>query len=158
MIGFPVRDKVDEIALQLLRVLLRDEPCELEVLSPEMLSGERVARVETQRPSAVCLTSLPPGDLTALRQVCKRLRARQPEIKLIVGRLGAAKKTARSAELLRAAGAQEVISTLTELRDAVQRLVRELNTVEAVKFRIGLRLAALGHSRRRSLEPPLPRA
>ncbi len=133
LIGFPVRDKVDEIALQLLRVLLRDEPCELEVLSAEMLSGERVARVETQRPAAVCLTSLPPGDLTALRHACKRLRARQPEIKLIVGRLGAAKKTARSAELLRAAGAQEVISTLTELRDAVQRLVRELNTVEAVK-------------------------
>ena len=135
LIGFPVRDKVDEIALQLLRVLLRDEPCELEVLSAEMLIGERVATVETQRPSAVCLTSLPPGDLTALRHVCKRLRARQPEIKLIVARLGAAKKTARSAELLRAAGAQEVISTLTELRDAVQRLVRELNTVEAVKLR-----------------------
>ena len=135
LIGFPVRDKVDEIALQLLGVLLRDEPCELTILSPDMLIGERVAQVETQRPAVVCLTSLPPGDLTALRHACKRLRTRLPEVKLIVGRLGAPKATARSGELLHAAGAQQVIATLSELRDVVRRLVRELHPVEAVKLR-----------------------
>jgi hypothetical protein len=95
-----------------------------------MLVGERIAEVEKQKPAAVCIASLPPGDLTALRHVCKRLHTLQPELKLIVGRLCAQKATARSEELLRAAGAQLVAPTLAELREAVQRLVRELQPAE----------------------------
>jgi hypothetical protein len=126
LIGFPVRDEIDGIALQLVGGLLRDEHCELKTLPADMLIGERIAEIEKQKPAAVCVVSLPPGDLTALRHACKRLRARLPELRLIVGRLGAPKATARSDELLRAAGALQVLPTLAELRDALQRLVREL--------------------------------
>jgi predicted PurR-regulated permease PerM len=126
LIGFPVRDEVEETALQLLGVLLRNEHCELRTLSPDTLIGERMAEVEKRKPAAVCIASLPPGDLTALRHVCKRLHTRLPDLKLVVGRLGAPKATARSEELLRAAGAQLVVPTLAELSEAVQRLAREL--------------------------------
>src|SRR5690606_21571050 len=39
LIGMPVRDTLDDIALQLLRVLLREAHCTLEILSPETLIG-----------------------------------------------------------------------------------------------------------------------
>ena len=125
LIGFPVRDKLDEIALELLGAMLREEPCKLEILSPEMLVGERIAEVVARRPAAVCIPSLPPGDLTATRHACKRLRARVPGLPVIVGRLSASKSPARSQDLLRAAGARHVAVSLEELRDFLRPVVRD---------------------------------
>ena len=124
LIGMPVRDTLDEIALQLLGVMLREAHCTLEILSPEALIGERIAAVEERKPAAVCIASLP-GDLAATRHVCKRLRARLPNLPLIVGRLlNARKAPERSVQLLKAAGAQHVAATLEELRDLLQQVVR----------------------------------
>src|SRR5690606_31099021 len=96
VIGLPVRDNLDELALQLLRVLLGEEPCELEIVPAEALVGEKIAEIEERRPAAVCVLSLPPGDLTAMRHAAKRLRARVTGIPVIVGRLGGSGATARS--------------------------------------------------------------
>jgi predicted PurR-regulated permease PerM len=131
LIGFPVRDRLDEIVMQVLQVLLRKEDCELEVLSTDRLIAERIAEIETRAPTAVCIPSLPPGDLTLTRHVCKRLRARLPAINLIVGRLGAPDATERSGELLRMAGAQQVVNTLEELRDALITIVRGVRPSKA---------------------------
>lgn len=123
LIGMPVRDTLDDIALRLLRMMLREVHCTLEILSPETLIGERIAEVETRKPAAVCIASLPGGQM-ATRHVCKRLRARLPGLPLIVGRLlNSRKVTARSRQLLKAAGAQHVASTLEELRDLLQQVV-----------------------------------
>jgi hypothetical protein len=124
LIGMPVRDPLDDIALQLLAVMLREVHCTLEILSPQTLIGERIAEVEGRKPAAVCIASLP-GDLMATRHVCKRLRARLPGLSLMVGRLLSSRKAPeRSCQLLKAAGAQHVVSTLEELRDLLQQVVR----------------------------------
>ncbi|HEX2138898.1 MAG TPA: AI-2E family transporter [Woeseiaceae bacterium] len=124
LIGMPVRDTLDDIALQLLGVLLRETDCTLQILSPEALIGERIAEVEARKPAAVCIASLP-GDLMATRHVCKRLRARLPAVPLIVGRLlNSRSAPERSRQLLKAAGAQHVVSTLDEFRDLLQQVVR----------------------------------
>ena len=124
LIGMPVRDTLDEIALQLLGVLLREAHCTLDILSPDTLIGERIAAVEERKPAAVCIASLP-GDLAATRHICKRLRARLPNLYLIVGRLlNSRKAPERSVRLLKAAGAQQVSATLEELRDLLQQVVR----------------------------------
>jgi predicted PurR-regulated permease PerM len=125
LIGFPVRDKLDELALQLLAVTLREEHCDLEILPSQMLLGERIAVVEARAPAAVCIPSLPPGGLTATRHVCKRLRTRFPELNLIVGRFGDPEVPARSRQLLREAGARQVVSTMKELGDILRQLVRD---------------------------------
>src|SRR5690606_10298900 len=104
VIGVPVRDKVDEIALQLLAVLLRRERCDFEILPSEALLGEKIAEVEAKRPAAVCVLSLPPGDLTATRHAAKRLRARVPSVAVVFGRLGGGAATERSRRLLRTVG------------------------------------------------------
>jgi predicted PurR-regulated permease PerM len=126
LMGFPVRDRLDEIVMQLLQVLLREEDCDLEILSMDRLIAERIAEIKTRRPAAVCIPSLPPGDLSLTRHVCKRLRAQVPEINLIVGRLGAPDAPERSGERLRMAGAQQVVDTLEELRDALTAIVQRV--------------------------------
>jgi predicted PurR-regulated permease PerM len=128
LIGMPVRDTLDDIALQLLRVLLREAHCTLEILSPETLVGERISEVEERKPAAVCIASLP-GELAATRHVCKRLRARLPNLPLIVGRLVNARQAPeRSVQLLKAAGAQHVAATLEGMRDLLQQVVRNRRT------------------------------
>lgn len=125
LIGFPVRDRLDAIALELLGVMLRDEPCTVEVLSPEMLVGERIAEVEARKPAAVCVISLPPGDLTAARHASKRLRARIPSVPVFVGRLGGPATPHRSRRLLQSAGARDVEFSLVGLAELLRPIVRE---------------------------------
>ncbi|HEX6994715.1 MAG TPA: AI-2E family transporter [Gammaproteobacteria bacterium] len=125
VIGLPVRDRVDEIALELLGVLLKKEPCELDVVSAEALVGEKIAEVETRRPAAVCVVTLPPGDLTATRHAAKRLRARVPGVAVIVGRLGGGAAAARSRHLLRTAGVRDVGFSLAKLAELLGQIVRE---------------------------------
>jgi predicted PurR-regulated permease PerM len=130
LIGSP-GDELDSIALRLLAVVLRDEHCDLEILPHEMLIGERIAQVEAQRPAAVCIPSLPPGDLTPTRHASKRLRARLPALKLIVGRLGDQQAPVRSTRILRGAGAQQVAASLAEMREALLPIVREARSAAA---------------------------
>ena len=127
LIGLPAGEGLDEIALELLRALLRERQCELEILSPELLIGERIADIEERAPAAVCIPSLPPGDLTATRNLCKRLRARLPEQRLVIGRLGAARALERARQLLHGAGADEVAGTLAELSDTLASIARAGN-------------------------------
>ena len=144
LIGMPVRDTLDDVALEVLGVLLREVHCTFEILSPETLIGERIAEVEARKPAAVCIASLP-GDLMATRHVCKRLRARLPELPLIVGRLlNSRKAPERSCQLLKAAGARHVASTLEELRDLLQQVVRNARpgaTAEELQLNPGLAAA-----------------
>lgn len=124
--GFPVRDELDELALELLQVLLGPAPCKLDILSSEKLVGERIGRLEELAPSAVCVVSLGPGDLSATRYAVKRLRTRLPELRLVVGRLGADDSPQRARQLARAAGLQRVAGTLEELRGALLPVVRAI--------------------------------
>jgi predicted PurR-regulated permease PerM len=122
--GLPPQDKLDEIVLLILQVLLRREPrSELMILSAEQLVGERVAAVEARPPDAVCIPSLPPGDLAATRGACKRLRAALPRVPIIVGRIGNRRLSERGRQSLIDAGASTVVETLEEFRDALLAIV-----------------------------------
>lgn len=124
LIGVPVRDALDSLALQLLGVMLRESRCVLEILPADTLIGERIAEVEARQPAAVCVVSLP-GELTTTRHLCKRLRARLPGLPIVVGRLLSSRKAPeRSCQLLKSAGAEHVASTLEEFRDLLRQVVR----------------------------------
>ena len=123
--GFPVRDRLDALALELLAVLLRDEPCDVEILSPETLVGERIAKVEAGKPAAVCVLSLPPGDLTASRQAAKRIRARVPGVPIVAGRLGRYGAPPRSRDRLREVGVRDVEFSIARLAEVLRPIVRD---------------------------------
>ena len=119
IIGCPVSDEADELSLLMLRQILDPVRYELEIIADELLAAEIVEQIAEKKPALVCLASLPPGGLAQTRYLCKRLRARFPDSKLIVGRWGS--QTDNSNALLDA-GADKTGSTMIETRDHIIQL------------------------------------
>jgi hypothetical protein len=69
----------------------------------------------------VCLGALPASGLAAhTRYLCKRLRARCPDLRIVVGRWGLRESTGPARRQLEAAGASYVGTTLVETREHLQ--------------------------------------
>jgi predicted PurR-regulated permease PerM len=119
IVGCPVRDEAEELALLMCRQLLATSryEYEIEVLADEALTSEVIEEVAAKRPALICLVSLPPGGLAQTRYLCKRLRVRFPDTRVLVGRLET--QTANHRDALLDAGADKVATTLVELRDQV---------------------------------------
>jgi hypothetical protein len=119
IIGCPVRDEADELSLLMLRQLLDPVRYELEIIADELLAAEIVDQIAEKKPALVCLASLPPGGLAQTRYLCKRLCARFPDSKLVVGRWGS--RTDNSNALFDA-GALKTGNTMIETRDHIIQL------------------------------------
>jgi predicted PurR-regulated permease PerM len=128
--GCPARDAVDELALQMFRQLLDPTRSALEIVSPEVLTAEVLSLVEQQRVGLICIAALPPGALAPTRYLCKRLRVRFPELKIVVGRWGFIGNIQEDRTRLLSAGADEVAMTLRETRSHVMQLIPLLSTLE----------------------------
>ena len=123
VIGFPARDRADELALQMLGAAFCAE-CDLEILSSDALISENISRVEESDAACVCLMSVPPGDLAQARQICKKLRARFPDLRIVAGRLGARGISEKSRDMLLSAGADRALGTLADLRQTLLPIVQ----------------------------------
>jgi predicted PurR-regulated permease PerM len=130
ILGCPAHDEADELALLMLRHLLDPTRYSLQVISAEMLTAEVLTVVEEQQVELICIASLPPGALAPTRYLCKRLRARFPECKIVVGRWGLREDWDKPQALLREAGADEVGMTLHETSNQVIQLSQLLPTFE----------------------------
>jgi hypothetical protein len=127
--GCPARDALDELALLMFRQLLDPTRSTLEIVSPEVLTAEVLSLVEQQRVGLICIAALPPGALAPTRYLCKRLRIRFPELKIVVGRWGFTGNTQEDRTRLLSAGADEVAMTLRETRSHVMQLIPLLATL-----------------------------
>ncbi len=116
ILGCPGHDEGDRLALEMLRQLLDPAVWEVEVLSLEMLSAEQVALAGEKAPAILCIGALPPGGLAHTRYLCKRLRVRLPQAKIVVGRWGLKDDVEQNEEQLREAGADQVETTLLQTR------------------------------------------
>jgi predicted PurR-regulated permease PerM len=114
IVGCPARDDADALALVMFQHLLDPGRYALEIASAEMLTAEVVSLVGEQGIDLICIAALPPGATTPTRYLCKRLRARFPACKIMVGRWGWTGEGEANQALLRAAGADEVSMTLRE--------------------------------------------
>ena len=88
LLGCPGHDEADALALEMFRQLFDPASWDVKVLSIEMLSSELVERAGEKAPEIVCIAALPPGGLAHTRYLCKRLRARLPDVRIVVGRWG----------------------------------------------------------------------
>lgn len=80
----PVRDESDELAALMLAQTLETEGFEAISLSP-MRVDEIAAAVDSGEPDAVFLTALPPVGLARCHRIYRTLRARHPELRILVG-------------------------------------------------------------------------
>jgi len=116
ILGVASRDENDAVALRMLRHLLQGEACELDIVGADVLTSELLALIEEKEPAAICIAALPPGGLARARFLCKRLRKRFPRLQILVGRWGLHVAAANPWKSLRAAGANQVKTTLLETR------------------------------------------
>jgi hypothetical protein len=121
ILGCAARDAADETALEMLQRILDPGVCQLEIVSTDRLVSEVVALVAQERPSIVCIASLPPGGLAHTRLLCKRLRSRYRTLKIVVGRWGLKSNVERNREQLLTAGADHFA---TSLHDSCTQLVQ----------------------------------
>ena len=87
--GCPAHDAEDGVALEMLQHVLDSARWDVELIAAGTLTAELLDRVAERRPGAVCIAAIPPGGLAHTRYLCKRLRSRFPELRILVGRWGA---------------------------------------------------------------------
>ena len=123
VLGVPARNAVEELLWEMLSQLL-DVRFETESMGADALVSEVVSSIaEPGATDLVCITSFPPGGLSQLRHLCKRLRAQRPDLEILVVRAARPDDSAEVTRSLVDAGASHVAYTLDE---ATARIARQL--------------------------------
>jgi hypothetical protein len=123
ILACPARNQADRLALEMLRQLLDPAKWVVDVAAVETLTADLVGQVAEQAPALVCIGALPPGGLAHARYLCKKLRARFPEVKVIVGRWGLAGNVEANREQLQNAGADLTATTMLETQSQLNSLL-----------------------------------
>jgi len=119
ILGCPARDEADELALHMFRQLLDCSRYEIDVMSDAVLTSEVVALIGEKSPAMIFIATVSAGGLAQTRYLCKRLRARFPNLKIAVGRWGMGSEDRNSILL---AGADRVGTTMIETREQIIQL------------------------------------
>ncbi|HZJ14589.1 MAG TPA: AI-2E family transporter [Chthoniobacteraceae bacterium] len=121
----PASHEGDELGALMLAQVLAESGIASNVLSSKLLAAESLEQAVDLAPSIVCISSLPPVSTIAARDLCKRLRARLPSARILVGlwQPEGAEFTARR-ERLGKAGADE---TYPDLRRAAAGIAGSLH-------------------------------
>jgi hypothetical protein len=122
MVSCPAQDEADEIALVMLRQLLNPQRYQTEIIPAGTLTSEVAAVVVEKAPALVCIAAVSPAGVAQLRYICKRLRALDPDLKIVVGCWGGAEEIDGIRESLIAAGADQIGGSLCQTRDQITNL------------------------------------
>jgi hypothetical protein len=119
IVAYPAQDEADVLGLEMVRHLLDPARYRMEVSRTGMLVTEVLAWVDLHFPALVCIGAVGPGGLSQARHLCKRLRAQCPDLKIVVGRWGLHDEKDADRQLLLAAGADCVETTVLETQQAL---------------------------------------
>ncbi len=115
----PARDEADEIVgAMLLRSLTRRNVA-AELLTTDALKSEVLERVSELSPQVVYISALPPAAVLHASYLCKRLRMRFPQLKVVVVLWHAEGDMEKGRSRLLAAGASDVV---INLKDSIEKL------------------------------------
>lgn len=108
----PARDEADEIVGAMLLRCLEARNVGANLATTGLLKSEALSRVEELDAKAVYISALPPAAVLHASFFCKRLRARFPDLKIVVALWHAHGDLEKGRARLLAAGASEVVTTL----------------------------------------------
>jgi hypothetical protein len=154
ILGCAARDASDETALEMLHRILDPAICQMEIVSTDRLVSEVVELVAKERPSLVCIASLPPGGLAHTRLLCKRLRSRYGGLKIVVGRWGLQSNIERNRDQLMTAGADHFATTLHDSCTQIVQLGPFLNSLKESTEGTPASAAGEGQSEQRTSSTP----
>ncbi|MGE3820542.1 MAG: AI-2E family transporter [Isosphaeraceae bacterium] len=119
VVGLGTEDRSDALALEMLKHLLATSGIELQVLENQRSPLKLVERLAEISPNVVVLSHLPPRGLKAGRYLVRRLRARFPDLEILVGRWGETSLAPRDASRLISQGASDVAFSLAEIHQHI---------------------------------------
>jgi len=114
VLAIPARDGADEVALSMLEALLRRDTVSWVVATRAQGAQELTELIENEKPNLVCIAAIPPGGLSQTRYLCMRLRAKFPDLHILVGRWGLLEDAQRERDQLEAAGVARMDVSLLE--------------------------------------------
>jgi predicted PurR-regulated permease PerM len=135
IIGCPAHGEADEIALMMLDQLLATKNCSTEILAAGSLASEMIAQVREHDPDVICIAAVAPGGLAQVRYLSKRLHARFPDLRIVIGRWGLRDFDESGRSWPRDFG--EVGLSLLQTRDQITNLRQLLLDVDP-KNRVGI--------------------
>lgn len=118
----PARSEADEIAATMLAQVMETRDCHARAVSVKSLAGEMVDLVDQRTADVICLSATPPAAVMHARYLCKRLRARLPEAKLVVGLWDPKGDLSKAQERI-GCGAI-VVATLADAQEQIRLLIQ----------------------------------
>ena len=122
VLGCAAHHRAEELSLRMLACILGPS-CHMEVLSTQLLPLEIEARVKSDRPAVLFIAILPPGGVSQARHLCRRLRKRFSDLKIVVGYLGKVQDYDRLLIRMRAAGASYVSTSVAQSVNQIRSLL-----------------------------------
>lgn len=119
--GRALHGEADAQALEMIGMLLPPE-IEMEVIAEPRLIGELAHEIENKKPSVVCISAMPLRARLDAATLCRRLRSKFPDLKILVCRWGLPDQEL-DPKPLREAGATWVVSSIKEAREVLGRLL-----------------------------------
>ncbi len=114
VLACPARDEADRLSLEMLSQLLDPARWVVEIAAVETFTSELVEHAAAEELTLICIGALPPGGLAHARYLCKKLRAKFPAVKIVVGRWGLKTSVEENREQFLEAGADLMSTTLLE--------------------------------------------
>jgi hypothetical protein len=108
----PAHDETDELSACMLAILFKRQGMQAMAISSRMLSSDRLDRIEEMKPSAICISVLPPFAAFHARHSVRRIHERFPKLKIIVGYWSAENPPQDFESRCKTAGAQLTVKTL----------------------------------------------
>ena len=115
----PARADRDALAGAMLTQLLQQQGVAAQNATGKLAAGELLDLVEKSDVDAACISVVSPSTVIQARYLCVKLRARFPQLKIVIGLWGMTQGVTDAARRLRDSGANEVVTTLN---DAVLQL------------------------------------
>jgi predicted PurR-regulated permease PerM len=124
----PVNDDTDEIAGCMLTGVLTQDRYQARCLPASSLAGENLEVIEAEKADIVVISALPPSNILRARYLYKRLRARFPELRILVGLWGIPETSVLESRI-----APDRKATVVGSLAAAREKLREL--IEAVRLK-----------------------
>ena len=124
LLVIPARDSIDDLAVQLLIKSIPREDFECHQFNSLRLATETLTVIEQLKANVAVIASVYPSDLAHTIYLCKRIRARFPEIVIVVSRFGIndPQSVKSNSSKLQAVGANRVAHTLQETIIELEKL------------------------------------
>lgn len=121
VLGVPAHHCCDELVLQMLAGITPE--VRMELATTRMLPVEIEQRIATDQPAVVFIAVVPPGGMTQARYLCRRLRRRFPNLKIVVGYWGRMRDFDAMLLKVRGAGASYLSTSVQQSRSQIRSLL-----------------------------------